>query len=89
MHFTLKYSFAALAVILVSLKVSAAPAGPTTDAVLVDAHVYICTDSNFGGDCTNYGITNNVCSNLPSEFQDNISSFGPDQGWGCIFYTLS
>ncbi|KAJ7814693.1 hypothetical protein B0H14DRAFT_3476837 [Mycena olivaceomarginata] len=87
MYFTLKYSFAALAVALGSLKVSAAPAGLTADAALIDAHVYICTDSNFGGDCTNYRITNNVCSNLPSEFQDDISSFGPDQEWGCIFYT--
>ncbi|KAJ7325397.1 hypothetical protein DFH08DRAFT_817077 [Mycena albidolilacea] len=87
MHFTLKYSFAALVVALASLKVSAAPAGPTADAALVDANVSICTDSNFGGDCTEYRITNNACSNLPSEFQDDISSFGPDQGWGCIFYT--
>ncbi|KAJ7325463.1 hypothetical protein DFH08DRAFT_968691 [Mycena albidolilacea] len=81
MPVTLKYSFLALAVALASLKGSAAPARhPTADAALVDTHVYICTDSNLGGDCTNYGITNNICSNLPSEFQNDISSFGPDQG---------
>jgi hypothetical protein len=57
---------------------------PTSDAALIDGHVYICTDANF--DCTNYGFITNVCSNLPSEFQDYISSFGPDAGWACTFY---
>ncbi|KAJ7814692.1 hypothetical protein B0H14DRAFT_2603966 [Mycena olivaceomarginata] len=70
-----------------TVAIGAAPVSPTPDAALVDGHVYICTDANFGGDCTDYGFTNNVCSNLPSEFQDDISSFGPDAGWVCAFYT--
>ncbi|KAF7344986.1 Short chain dehydrogenase [Mycena venus] len=85
MHFTIFVALAALA----SFTVTAAPTGPIKAALFkrVDGHVYICTDSNFGGDCTNYGFTNNVCSNLPSEFQDDISSFGPDKGWSCTMYT--
>ncbi|KAJ7057336.1 hypothetical protein C8F01DRAFT_1086374 [Mycena amicta] len=53
----------------------------------VSAHVFICTDINFAGDCTNYGFNSGQCSNFPGEFQDDISSFGPDQGWECIMYT--
>jgi hypothetical protein len=56
---------------------------PTPDA---DAYVYICTDANFGGACVNYGISINVCSNLPAAFNDDISSLGPDNGLQCIFY---
>ncbi|KAJ7157282.1 hypothetical protein C8R46DRAFT_1114005 [Mycena filopes] len=84
MQFTLKSAFVALAA---ALAVAAAPAGPSTDSALVDGHVFICTDVDFGGDCTNYGFFNNVCSTFPSEFQDNISSFGPDKGWKCTLYT--
>jgi hypothetical protein len=56
---------------------------PTPDA---DAYVYICTDANFGGACVNYGISINVCSNLPAAFNDDISSLGPDNGLRCVFY---
>ncbi|KAJ7801719.1 hypothetical protein B0H14DRAFT_2615063 [Mycena olivaceomarginata] len=59
------------------------PAPPSLTATSTSS----TTDANFGGDCTDYGFTNNVCSNLPSEFQDDISSFGPDAGWVCAFYT--
>ncbi|KAJ7055996.1 hypothetical protein C8F01DRAFT_1087362 [Mycena amicta] len=31
----------------------------------VSAHVFICTDINFAGDCTNYGFNNGQCSNFP------------------------
>jgi hypothetical protein len=49
-------------------------------------HVYLCTDSNFQGSCTNYGVTLGSCSDLPSSFNDNISSFGPDNGLRCCLY---
>ncbi|KAJ6550929.1 hypothetical protein B0H10DRAFT_1802301, partial [Mycena sp. CBHHK59/15] len=49
--------------------------------------VFICTDANFAGDCTNYGFFADQCSNFPGEFQDDISSFGPDAGWSCTMYT--
>ncbi|KAJ7157309.1 hypothetical protein C8R46DRAFT_1114089, partial [Mycena filopes] len=84
MQFTLKSAFVALAAALAG---AAAPAGPSTDSALVDGHVFICTDINFGGDCTNYGFFNNVCSTFTGEFQDDISSFGPDKGWSCTLYT--
>lgn len=59
---------------------------PQTRAAEVDGHVYICTDANWSGDCTNYGFYEGVCSNFPAEFQDDISSIGPDGGWKCNFY---
>ncbi|KAJ7152432.1 hypothetical protein C8R46DRAFT_1228661 [Mycena filopes] len=84
MQFTLKSAFVALAA---ALAVAAAPAGASTDSALVDGHVFICTDANFAGDCTNYGFFADQCSNFPGEFQDDISSFGPDAGWSCTMYT--
>ncbi|KAJ7157286.1 hypothetical protein C8R46DRAFT_1040322 [Mycena filopes] len=84
MQFTLKSAFVALAA---ALAVAAAPAGPSTDSALVDGHIFLCTDVNFGGDCVNWGFFDNVCSTFPSEFQDDISSFGPDKGWICTLYT--
>jgi hypothetical protein len=58
-------------------------AQPTPQA---NAHVFICTDYNYGGACTNYGVTKGQCSNLPSAYNDNISSLGPDNGLTCTFY---
>jgi hypothetical protein len=58
-------------------------AQPTPQA---NAHVFICTDYNYGGACTNYGVTKGQCSNLPSAYNDNISSLGPDNGLSCTFY---
>lgn len=55
-------------------------------AAQVDGHIFICTDDQFSGECTNYGFVDNVCSNFPGEFQDDISSFGPDQGWICTLF---
>lgn len=52
----------------------------------VDGYVYICTDAEWAGACDNYGFTLDVCSNFPSEFQDDISSVGPSQGFSCNFY---
>ncbi|KAJ6613942.1 hypothetical protein B0H10DRAFT_2046765 [Mycena sp. CBHHK59/15] len=84
MQFTLKLNFVAA---LAALVVSAAPAAPETRSALVDGHVFICTDANFAGDCTNYGFFVDQCSNFPDEFQDDISSFGSDAGWSCTMYT--
>lgn len=55
-------------------------------AAQVDGHIYICTDDNFSGSCTNYGFVANQCSNFSSGFQDNISSVGPDKGWVCTLF---
>ncbi|KAJ7057339.1 hypothetical protein C8F01DRAFT_1256589 [Mycena amicta] len=88
----MKHNFTALIALAAALAVvvSAAPATPAlaeARAAEVSAHVFICTDINFAGDCTNYGFNSGQCSNFPGEFQDDISSFGPDQGWECIMYT--
>ncbi|KAJ7802292.1 hypothetical protein B0H14DRAFT_2713917 [Mycena olivaceomarginata] len=79
------FNFAVLAAAITALTAHAAPA--TTLEPLVDGHVFICTDANFSGDCTNYGFFADQCSNFPGEFADDISSFGPDSGWSCTMYT--
>ncbi|KAF5312965.1 hypothetical protein D9619_003744 [Psilocybe cf. subviscida] len=53
----------------------------------VDGHLFVCTDNNFTGICTNLAFNINACINLVSPFQDTISSFGPDKGFICITYT--
>ncbi|KAJ7051485.1 hypothetical protein C8F01DRAFT_1262816 [Mycena amicta] len=83
MQFTLKLNFVPLTAAMAVLT-SAAPAIPVAD---VDGHVFVCTDVDFAGDCSDYGFVNDVCSNFPPEFQNDISSFGPDQGFECITYT--
>ncbi|KAF8886539.1 hypothetical protein BD779DRAFT_1673167 [Infundibulicybe gibba] len=86
MHFqksTLGFFIAALA----ALPSGARPTEASTDSALVDGHLFVCTDANFAGACTNLGFFRGSCSNMPSGFQDNISSWGPDAGWVCITYT--
>ncbi|KAJ7680184.1 hypothetical protein B0H14DRAFT_3908229 [Mycena olivaceomarginata] len=78
------FNFVVLAAAIAALTAHAAPA---TLEPLVDGHVFICTDANFSGDCTNYGFFADQCSNFPGEFADDISSFGPDSGWSCTMYT--
>ncbi|KAJ8087553.1 hypothetical protein PM082_006384 [Marasmius tenuissimus] len=52
-----------------------------------DGKLFVCTDFYFSGQCANLRFFRNQCSNMPSGFQDNISSFGPDAGWECTTYT--
>ncbi|KAJ7866194.1 hypothetical protein B0H14DRAFT_3862051 [Mycena olivaceomarginata] len=79
-------NFAALGPAIAALTAHAAPATGTLEP-LVDGHVFICTDANFSGDCTNYGFFADQRSNFPGEFADDISSFWPDAGWSCTMYT--
>ncbi|PSR76496.1 hypothetical protein PHLCEN_2v8399 [Hermanssonia centrifuga] len=58
----------------------------TERAAEADGHIFICTDANWSGSCTDYGFTAGVCSNFPQGFQDDISSLGPDAGWFCNVY---
>ncbi|TFK67861.1 hypothetical protein BDN72DRAFT_858832 [Pluteus cervinus] len=53
--------------------------------------VYYCTDINWGGDChLSPPITGeDVCHNIEGgvgQFNDQISSFGPDSGLYCIIF---
>ncbi|PSR74742.1 hypothetical protein PHLCEN_2v9621 [Hermanssonia centrifuga] len=93
MHFT--FGIITFTSILTSLSVvSAAPAievraNATTavsDVANADGHIYICTDDNWSGSCENFGFIAYSCSNFPSNFQDDISSVGPDSGWYCTLY---
>lgn len=51
-----------------------------------DAHIFICTDAGWKGQCTNLGFWANDCQNFPSNFQNRISSIGADAGWTCTVY---
>ncbi|KAJ7853454.1 hypothetical protein B0H13DRAFT_2358902 [Mycena leptocephala] len=84
MQFTLKLNFVALVTAIMALTINAAQENVLE--ARVDGHVFICTDVNFSGDCTNYGFFADLCSSFPGEFSDDISSFGPDAGW-CTLYT--
>ena len=46
-------------------------------------HIYVCDTWDFQGSCTNVAFNNDQCTNFPTNFQDNISSIGPDGGWTC------
>ncbi|KAF8886536.1 hypothetical protein BD779DRAFT_1673163 [Infundibulicybe gibba] len=77
----------ALGFLIAALPSGARPTEASTDSALADGSLFVCTDANFSGACINLTFFNAVCSNMPSGFQDNISSFGPDPGWVCITYT--
>ncbi|KAL2076004.1 hypothetical protein VTL71DRAFT_947 [Oculimacula yallundae] len=50
-------------------------------------YVYICLNSNFSGACKNLEVQTNVCYNLIGNYNDAISSIGPNQGTTCrIFF---
>ncbi|TFK67858.1 hypothetical protein BDN72DRAFT_879381 [Pluteus cervinus] len=63
----------------------------TYASATMGAAVYYCTNANWGGDCHHSPpiTTINVCHNLEggvAEFNDAISSFGPDQGLVCVAF---
>ncbi|KAE8381115.1 hypothetical protein BDV26DRAFT_289818 [Aspergillus bertholletiae] len=58
-------------------------------AVAMTAHaatIYVCTDKNLRGDCTDVEVSPGQCVNLP--FGDNISSIRMN-GFSCEFFTDS
>jgi hypothetical protein len=48
--------------------------------------VYFCTDKGFKGACKLFPVDNLACNQLSSDFDNKISSFGPDQGIECTLY---
>ncbi|KAG9078917.1 hypothetical protein FRC06_008048, partial [Ceratobasidium sp. 370] len=50
--------------------------------------VYFCTDANFAGNCAYVsGMNSGQCVGVGSNFNDNVSSFGPDSGLTCTIYS--
>ncbi|KAI0388063.1 hypothetical protein F5Y04DRAFT_16850 [Hypomontagnella monticulosa] len=48
--------------------------------------VYVCTRAEFSGLCENECAQSGVCFNVPSSFNDQISSLGPDSGYCRAFF---
>ncbi|KAG8718167.1 hypothetical protein FRC08_005821 [Ceratobasidium sp. 394] len=56
-------------------------------AAIVNGGVYFCTDANFQGRCvyvTNF--SSGQCVGVGPDFNDNVSSFGPDRGLSCTIF---
>ncbi|KAF8599342.1 hypothetical protein BDV93DRAFT_511741 [Ceratobasidium sp. AG-I] len=50
--------------------------------------VFFCTDADFKGRCVYVrGFSSGQCVGVGSDFNDNVSSFGPDQGMTCTIYS--
>ncbi|KAF8598964.1 hypothetical protein BDV93DRAFT_320357 [Ceratobasidium sp. AG-I] len=50
--------------------------------------VYFCSDSEFKGNCLFVsGFGSGQCVNFGNEFNDQVSSFGPDPELKCILYS--
>ncbi|TFK72120.1 hypothetical protein BDN72DRAFT_855751 [Pluteus cervinus] len=65
-------------------------------SAFADSEVFYCTDINYGGNCHHSPkITANpagVCHNMKgdvAQFNDAISSFGPDEDLLCTVFNLS
>ncbi|KAK8112983.1 hypothetical protein PG984_013509 [Apiospora sp. TS-2023a] len=49
-------------------------------------HLYVCINSNFGGACTNIQVNTGDCFSISGNFNDAITSLGPDQGTTCTIW---
>ncbi|KZV70954.1 hypothetical protein PENSPDRAFT_752089 [Peniophora sp. CONT] len=50
--------------------------------------VFFCTDANFQGNCAYVtGFSSGACVGVGSDFNDDVSSFGPDPGLTCNIYS--
>ncbi|TFK67856.1 hypothetical protein BDN72DRAFT_73481 [Pluteus cervinus] len=57
--------------------------------VLCDNTVYYCTDINWGGSCHQSPPVDGSCHNMQggvAQYNDQISSFGPDPNLYCIIF---
>ncbi|KAG9097611.1 hypothetical protein FS749_005901 [Ceratobasidium sp. UAMH 11750] len=53
----------------------------------VNGGTYFCTDINFTGRCAYVsGFGSGQCVNVGQDFNDNVSSFGPDPGLTCNIF---
>ncbi|KAJ7053208.1 hypothetical protein C8F01DRAFT_997007, partial [Mycena amicta] len=46
----------------------------------------LCVNANFGAPCTEALYLENTCTNVPVNFQDNVSAVQPAQGVVCTLY---
>ncbi|KAJ7277904.1 hypothetical protein C8J57DRAFT_1465739 [Mycena rebaudengoi] len=60
---------------------TALPPAPQTPG-----NVRVCTDAGFTGNCITLNGGSTQCNNFPGDFNDNISSFGPDDGQDCFIF---
>jgi hypothetical protein len=59
--------------------------------ILLDKNMssFVCTDINFGGVCTTFHGSSGQCVNFSAEFNDDITSFGPDTGQDCFIFVYA
>ncbi|KAJ7081212.1 hypothetical protein B0H15DRAFT_743617, partial [Mycena belliarum] len=46
----------------------------------------LCVNANFGAPCTNALYLSGTCTNVPVNFQDNVSAVQPVQGVVCTLF---
>ncbi|KAK7911552.1 hypothetical protein PG985_014033 [Apiospora marii] len=66
----------------------AVPNAPGTPDVGTGAitHLYICINSDFKGACTNLEVNTGGCYNLLGNWNDAVTSLGPDKGTTCTIW---
>ncbi|KAJ7260473.1 hypothetical protein B0H12DRAFT_1217940 [Mycena haematopus] len=48
--------------------------------------ILLCVNAGFGAPCVNALYLENTCTNVPTNFQDNVSAVQPAQGVVCTLY---
>ncbi|KAJ7873837.1 hypothetical protein B0H14DRAFT_2343924, partial [Mycena olivaceomarginata] len=46
---------------------------------------FVCTNSGFAGTCSVFRGASGECISFPGDFNDDITSIGPDSGQDCFF----
>ncbi|KAJ6457927.1 hypothetical protein C8R45DRAFT_1032319 [Mycena sanguinolenta] len=68
---------------------------PTANAVNSDdlalgadgvGQILLCVNANFGAPCVEALYLENTCTNVPTNFQDNVSAVQPAEGVICTLY---
>ncbi|KAJ6603742.1 hypothetical protein B0H10DRAFT_1703141, partial [Mycena sp. CBHHK59/15] len=50
---------------------------------------FVCVDANFGAPCATFHGASGQCVAFSSDFDNVISSFGPDSGQDCFIFVQS
>ncbi|KAE8445771.1 hypothetical protein EG329_012829 [Mollisiaceae sp. DMI_Dod_QoI] len=66
--------------------ISLIPADNLALAARAITHVYMCINDNFQPACENFQVNTGVCYNLGGNWNDAISSIGPDSGTTCTIW---